>query len=508
MKKQLDFIVTLRLALLAVLVVLCTSGAEAKDTSHQETDLSKNKVLPEKGNYDIRAFGAVGDGKTLNTKAIQAAIDKCHDEGGGNVLIASGTYLSGGIYLKSNVYLFLAADGVLLGSINTIEDYKKEYPCLYRGNAYLGRAFIFAKGQSNIGIKGYGKIDGNSVQFKKLGKEAQAKLIEPGNNRAERPMMIKLLECNDIYIENVKLYDTLAWTTCFLYCRNISIKGVDILNLNASGGLPNGDGLDFCSCSDVSVSECRIKATDDNLCIQTSAPEKISQNFKIYNCSFSGNCAGIRIGCLSWGDVRNVVIENCVFTDLKREGIKIESIEGHVFSNIVVRGAVMNNVYRPIFLLSANAHISTQSDNISSFGTIKDVTFSNITIKDYDETKAEDPAYIQSRNWSGIKVDAPENNKIVGLILKDIYYNTLGGLKAGDYPHTEYPIVRDARKRERTERVSCYEPRWSRTSGVDIRNVDDLTIENFSLHFIHQDERPEYIIESCKKLKCSINIKH
>ena len=491
---------------LAVLVPLSVLGTDVKDSSPKPPDLSKNGERTKKGNYDIRTFGAIGDGKTLNTKAIQAAIDACHDQGGGNVVIASGTYLSGTIHLKSNVYLFLAPDGVLLGSVDTIKDYEKGYPCLYRGNEYLGRAFVFAKGQNNIGILGTGKIDGNSAQFKKLSKEAQKQLIEPGSNRPERPMMIKFLECSDIHIENVKLHDSLAWTTCFLYCEKIWIRGVDILDLNAAGGLPNGDGLDFCSCSDVFVSDCKIKATDDNLCIQTSAPDKTSQNFSISNCVFSGNCAGVRIGCLSWGDVRNVVVENCIFTDLKREGVKIESIEGHEFSKIVVRGAVMSNVYRPIFLLSANAHISTQSDQIQPFGTIRDVTISDVTIKDFDETNSLSPDYIKSRNWSGIKVDAPATNKIKGLTLKNIRYQTLGGIKAGDYPNTEYPIVRDARLRERKEKVSCYEPRWSRTSAVDIRSVDDLVIDNLDLHFIYKDERPEYIIENCEKSKCDIKI--
>ena len=165
--------------------------------------------------FDVKEYGAKGDNTTKDTMAIQRAIDACHLVGGGRVLLRNGQFLSGGLYLKSNVLLEIDISAVLMAS-GDIADYGTDtHHNRYRNEAALDRCFLYAQDAENIGITGLGRIDGNGEAF-------------PNAGSIYRPMLLRFLRCSHIYIEGIQLYNAAAWTTAFLDSKNIWVHGVDI----------------------------------------------------------------------------------------------------------------------------------------------------------------------------------------------------------------------------------------------------------------------------------------
>ena len=161
---------------------------------------------------------------------------------------------------------------------------------------------------------------------------------------------MRFLHCRNIRLSHLRLYDAAAWTTAFLDSSWIWVDGVDIRNEKRY----NGDGLDFDGCSHVFVSNCSIRGTDDNLCLQAGSREYPVEDVHITGCSFSSLCAAIRIGLKSIGDISDVVISSCTMKNVWREGIKVECSEGGSITDITVNNLTMKNVSRPIFLLLNN----------------------------------------------------------------------------------------------------------------------------------------------------------
>ena len=279
---------------------------------------------------DVKKQGAAGDGKTDDTAAIQKGIDACFQNGGGSVILTDGIYVSGTLYLKSNVRLHITESAVLLAS-GEIEKYGTDtHYNRYRNEPDMDRCFLYAQDQENITLTGGGMILGNAEAF-------------PNEGSIYRPMMMRFLRCRNIRLSHLRLYDAAAWTTAFL---DSWVDGVDIRNEKRY----NGDGLDFDGCSHVFVSNCSIRGTDDNLCLQAGSREYPVEDVHITGCSFSSLCAAIRIGLKSIGDISDVVISNCTMKNVWREGIKVECSEGGSITDITVNNLTMKNVSRPIFL--------------------------------------------------------------------------------------------------------------------------------------------------------------
>ncbi len=447
---------------------------------------------------NIIAYGAIGDGKKVNTEAIQNAIDCCYENGGGTVLISNGIYVCGTIFLKSNVTLEIAGDAVLKASPD-IADYKENtHHNRYRNEEALDRCFIYAEEQENIWITGNGQIDGNAEAF-------------PNAGDIYRPMMLRFLRCRGIHIENVKLYNAAAWTTAFLDSTYIWVSKVKIRNEKRY----NGDGLDFDGCAHVFVDGCSIMGTDDNLCLQSSSKAYPVKDIHITNCEFSSLCAGIRIGLKSIGDIYNIVISNCTMERVWREGIKIECTEGGSISNITIQNIVMRDVTRPIFVILNNRFktddygSSVELNEIPEIGTMENLTFSNIIATDSEEMKNihyrfQDDIMGEPR-FNGIRMDAEEQHPISGVTITNLRYHCVGGVKKTDIPE-QYPKVLDQKLYGDCETSENYYPDWSRATFMDVRNVQGLYLSNVQFSAMEKDEREDYFIEGSKVLKQEIFI--
>lgn len=283
----------------------------------------------------IDQFGAIGDGVQVNTEAIQSAIDHCSESGGGRVLVSRGRYVTGTLFLKSNVDLHVAAGATLLGS-PSISDYAENtHKNMYKNEPHMDRCLIFARDAKNISITGAGTIDGQG-HYKNF----------PNKGSRHRPMMIRFLECSKIRMRDITLQHPAAWTSAWLYCSDIAVNGITI----SSRANNNGDGLDFDGCTDVRVSDCSFDTSDDSICLQSSRVDRPCRDVVIQNCTFCSKWAGIRIGLLSRGNIENVAMSNCVFKDIQDSGLKIQLCEGGLMQNLSFSNLVMTNVPRPIFM--------------------------------------------------------------------------------------------------------------------------------------------------------------
>lgn len=313
-------------------------------------------------NFLITDFGAVGDGQTMCTQGFQAAIDSCTQSGGGYIVIPSGRFLTGTIVLKDHVYLKLAPGAVLLGS-KDLADYQHE--CL-----------IYAKDGHDIGIIGQGTIDGQGDFFWR-GK--QRPYHRPGRT-------VNFESCRDVLIRDVNIRNSAAFNIAFEDCDFVTITGVSIVNDLAA---PNTDGIDPISSSNVFISNCYIETGDDAICPKSHSMEKACENITVTNCVLISDDSAIKFGTASRGVIRNCSFSNIVIRNTQygigfymKDGGSFEDIQ---FSNISIETVVPDSVQAD---RSTNSYaifmdIEKRHDQ-SSFGTIRNIMFSDMTINTID----------------------------------------------------------------------------------------------------------------------------
>jgi polygalacturonase len=292
---------------------------------------------------DVRSCGATGDGRTLDTPAIQAAIEACAQQGGGTVIFPAGRYVTGSIFLRDNITLHLEAGAALLGS----ED-PADYPIVsgrWEGAEQPTYAsLITGFNLHHIAVTGRGTIDGRGAHWWQ--RHTDRTLAHP------RPRLIAFANCDNVLIEGITAINSPSWTINPVRCTNVTVHGVSIINPADS---PNTDGINPDSCRMVRVSNCYVDVGDDCVTIksgiETEDADKRApcENITITNCTMAHGHGGVVIGSEMSGDVRNVVISNCVFIGTDR-GLRFKSRRGRggVVEDIRISNIVMTDVLCPI----------------------------------------------------------------------------------------------------------------------------------------------------------------
>jgi hypothetical protein len=306
--------------------------------------------------YDPRSYGARGDGQTLNTAALQQAIDDCHAAGGGTVVVPPGVYLTGTLSLQSHVTLHLSPGAVLRGSPRR-EDYNPDdvFPenRVFASENVTGAHLILAYQAENVAITGEGTIDGNSAAFfEPLPPEevTPSYRLKTKNFpiRDWRPgQMVFFCRCRNVSVRDVSLINSPYWTCFLLGCSQVRLRGLRIDNPPQT---QNGDGLDVDCCRDVTISDCLIQSGDDSITLRGNGralgdAAQPCENVVVTNCVLSSPCNALRIG-VGDGVVRDCSINNLVIRE-SRTGINLVSryyssgehgtlIENVSFSNLVM----------------------------------------------------------------------------------------------------------------------------------------------------------------------------
>ncbi len=415
--------------------------------------VAESAVEAEAGVFNIRDFGAVGDGKTLDTAAINKAITACAEAGGGQVRFPPGRYLSATVHLRSRVTLYLAAGARLIG-IKDPNSYQHPTPPAFLPEAKWGkwhRALILADGVEDIEIAGAGVIDGNKV-FDRTGEE-----------RMRGPHTFVFVNCRNVSVRDVSFVDAANYAIFFQISDH-----VDIRNVKFTGGW---DGVHFRGapqrpCKDVSIVGCRFYTGDDSIA------GRYWENVVISDCIVNSSCNGIRL----IGPATHLIVRDCLFygpgvqphrTSNRYNmlaGINLQSgawdkTTGDL-DDVLISDITMRNVSTPF-------HFTMKPGNTANCITVTRVTATGVY-----------RAACSVESWA----ETPFKN----VTFRDVDVEFEGGGVAGKIPRQVKAPGVDARPL----------PAW----GFYARNVENLTFEDFRLTCTKPDPRPVMICDGVNQL--------
>lgn len=331
---------------------------------------------------NILTTGAVADGITLNTKSIQNAIDQCAESGGGRVEVPAGTFLTGTLWLKSHVELYLAHGAVLKASSN-MDDYNEldAYPQNYSNmvpEQWVGKHLIIAPNQTDVAISGSGCIDGSGNAFFEPWQECRAHnytwsygISLAADKKAGRPgQLVVFVECDHVRVTDVTFRNTPCWACFFHGCDYVWARGIHVMNEKY---YCNSDGLDIDTCRYVTVSDCIIDTGDDAIAIRCASHrlcKKVDccEHITVTNCVL-GSCSSVfRLG-VGFGNIRNVTISNI---SIFRGAIGFDFMTAYLtngcvrMENINIFNVVADQVAFPFIIKECN-HASVRNVTIDGY---------------------------------------------------------------------------------------------------------------------------------------------
>jgi hypothetical protein len=433
--------------------------------------------------YNASMFGVKSNGTTLNTTSIQKGIDYISANGGGRLVFYVGRYLTGTIYLKSNVIIQLEEGAILVGSVNPL-DYEQNFSWT---------ALIFALDQKNIGITGKGVIDGqgflvanNLVDLIHKGVIADPlKYDRP--RETIRPQNIYFRGCSNITIKGILLKDPGSWNQQYDQCRNLVVDGISV----NSKSYWNNDGIDIVDCDSVSVTNSYFDAADDGICLKSHSRDFICKNVYVHNNTIRTSANGIKFGTASHGGFRNIRIINNLVFDTYRSAITFAAVDGGVVEDVIVDSLRSINTGNVVFLRIGERQTGRK-------GKMNNILISNV-YAEVPDTKP-DAGY----NYEGPVEDLPRNispSSIVGMpdalienvTLKNVEIRYPGGGNpnyarvgldeldkvpelAGSYP--EFSMFKEL-------------PAW----GFFIRHAKNIKFENVTLSCDKKDYRTAIVMD-------------
>ncbi|PXV59949.1 glycosyl hydrolase family 28 [Dysgonomonas alginatilytica] len=424
--------------------------------------------------FNIKDYGAVGNGTSDDAKAIQKAINACHAAKGGQVIIPAGhTFMAGPFDLKSNIEFQVETGAVLLANPDE-KVYKKS---AFRENPGEGTIWIGGEHIENLTICGGGIIDGNGISF--MGEELDdSYILKPFNVIDPRPHMITIVGGKNLRIRDLTIRNSAYWTVHLIGCNDVSISDITLLN---SLKVRNSDGIDLDHSKNVRISNCYIESGDDCICLKNRREYEefgSCENITVTNCTMTSRSCAIKIGSENMDTIRNVVFNNCIINASNR-GIGIqnrdEGIVSHViFSNMIIQSVLFSDVWwgkaEPIYITAyRRAKINHKDANWrfpkgateGRVGEVRDITFSNI----------------KCSGENGIYVSAESADKISDVYFDqvDLFVNKTTSHNGGIY---------DRRPSEVEGMVK------GSTSGFYFDKATNITIRNSSVRW--GDNKPDY----------------
>lgn len=453
-------------------------GSNLQAAPQNFTNNTDNK-LAGAGTYNIRDYGAKGDGTTLDSAAVQAAIDACHKDKGGTVMVPAGDFLVGTIEMKSNVTLHISAQGRLLGSPRR-EDYVagKGVPS-GNGNVVL----LYAVNAENITIEGRGTLDGAGAAFYNGHGDGTGPGGTAGN--MDKPHLVIFYKCTNVLLRDT--FFTRSAYHCFriLHCKQININGVRIYNRVNK----NNDGFHFNDCQYVHISNSDVACQDDACALFGS-----NQFVTVTNCTFSTRWSIFRFG---GGQARNITVSNCIISDTYGCPIKISTGRGQI-ENLVFSNLVMKNVTGPIGIgFSGKSNRANSTNN-----------------------PADPPSFVRNIVFNGIRatvVPKPVNHPDIPFEVKPyggetnscITLNAMGEFFIENISFTDVHVTyagggtaEQAAKRDVPEIAAEYFGVWDKEPfgppayGMYARNVKGLSLSNVRLDYETKDLRPAIVFDN------------
>lgn len=427
---------------------------------------------------NVKDYGAKGDGITIDTKSLQAAIEECSLKGG-TVYFPPGKYLAGTLILKSNVDIYLANGAIILGSPN-IKDYKDiEIEFKSYNNIFLRHSLLFAQKAENISIRGEGIIDGQGGYF-----EVNTK-IKPDRYK-NRPFIIRFVECKNVRIENITMMNSAMWMQHYLACEDLIIHGIKVIN-HAN---QNNDMIDIDGCKNVVISDCIGDSDDDGITLKSTS-NRITENVVISNCVVSSHCNAIKLGTESSGGFRNITISNIVVKPSKDttpifgyrygiSGITLTIVDGGILDGVSVSNLVIEGTQVPIFLRLGNrARKYYEEQPKPPVGIFRDVRICNVIARE-----------VQSP--IGCSFTGIPNHYLQNIYLENISIEFPGGIR-NDSINKIIPELEDHYPESTMWGIL---PSY----GFFIRHVKNISLNNIEMKLKNFDARPAIVCDDVKQI--------
>lgn len=449
---------------------------------------------------NITKYGAVSDGKTVNTPAIQKAIDNVSkNKDGGRVIVGCGQWLTGMIELKSNVELHLEEGAFLLGSTNPY-DYDENKEVGKRGDEDVHQGLIVSNNATNIAITGKGVIDGQGLglalsidSLHHIGERLDPSYNIKRQRPTTRPKLLFLADTKNIMISGVEFRNSAGWGLSFHGSSNIEIKNIKVFNR----AYWNNDGIDLNDCSNAYIHDCDINSADDGICLKSDNPTSTCKDIRIEHCRITSSASAVKFGTASYGGFRNVCIKDIEVYDTFRSAIALETVDGGILENIMVDGINATNTGNPLFICLGARHDERP-------GVCRNITIRNL--KAQVPFGRPDEAY----DLRGPEVDYFHNpwpSSITGLPDRYVENITLENIDI-EYPGRAtkgMAYVGLYRAHEVPEKADSY-PEFSMFGELPswafyLRHVKGLTLNNVNVRLADSDFRPAIVHEDVIGLK-------
>ena len=441
--------------------------------------------------FNVRDYGAVGDGKTLDSPAINQAIVACAAAGGGTVWIPGGTYLSGSIRLTNNLNLHIDAGATILAApaeMNAYDPTEEWEGQAYQdgGHTYFQNSLIWGVGLTNVSITGRGMIHGEGLtrssslfdrmnKFNVWDKPNAARTNLPPVRLGNKAIGLKL--CRDVLLRDFTIYKGGHFGVLATGCDQLTIDNVTMDT--------ERDGIDVDCCRNTTISNCRINSpADDAICPKSSFALRtnvITENMTIVNCQVSGFEMGtlldgtmkprkngngrIKLGTEANGGFRNITIANCTFRACR--GLALEEVDGGIMENITINNLTMMDVAGyPIYITTGKRN---RGPNVTEHSRARRILISNVIATGIEP-------------MSGIQITGLPGQPIEGVRLENIWLVFQGG-----------GTKEDATREPKELGTGYPEPRnlgAMPAYGLFARHVRDLDLENIRVSFEQEDLRP------------------
>lgn len=454
--------------------------------------------------FNVKEYGAVADGITLDSPAIQAAVDACSAAGGGKVYFPKGEYVLATVFLKDNVHLEFEDGTYVLGALDFYAYAQQEeidYP-IYQdaSHTYFDLAMFVGRNCKNIAFTGRALIDMRSVwdedgvRGKEIGKRG--------------PKCISLKECDDVLISDLELKNVSDLAIYFAGCNNVDIHGIKMCVYI--------DGISPDNSKNVKIYDCDVESGDDGIVFKSSYTLNridICKNIHVWNCRIKSRCNALKFGTETNGGFEDILCENIHIRETRISAIAIESVDGAIFDRLTIRNVEMVNVNAPIFIHVGKRMRGPEGREI---GKIRNVLLENVNVsgpyepysvtawnysgwKNHDyfqypwifrsvEKKVEDQEtsgrfmpWQFSSNCCGLPESHLEN-----ITLRNVHLKLAGGVKEYSKNVPDVPPA--------YPEVYVY-GRILPAKGIYFRYVDGLTLDNVTVETYMDDAREDFVFE-------------
>jgi polygalacturonase len=439
--------------------------------------------------YNVRDFGAVGDGTTLDSPAIDKAIAAAAAVGGGTVLVPAGTYLSGSIHLQSNIHLLIDAGATILGAPQNLNAYDETEPfpgIAFQdgGHCFFHNSLIWGENLTHVFITGHGTINGGGLERdpKILDEMCGYKHFPTPNTKTFPPVRsgnkaIALKLCKNVVIRDVTIFHGGHFAMLVTGCDNLTIDNVTLDT--------NRDGMDLDCCRNTVVSNCRVNSpTDDGICPKSTyalGEIRLTENLTIVNCQVSGFVEGtlidgtmkpakngtgrIKFGTESSGGFRNCTVANCTFRSCK--GLALEEVDGGILENITINNLAMMDLRDYAIYITTGKR--NRTPGLTTNSRAKNILISNVIADGVDK-------------MSGIQISGLPKQPIEGVRLENIRLTNNGGGTADDAARTPKELGAGYPEPGKIGILPAY--------GIFARHIRDLELANIHVNFQTNDLRP------------------